>query len=340
MKDKLKEYCDLTYKMRNSNEKEIKKELQDILANLRQEMIKKFSNESDIKTFLDNIPYMNNYSYNNQVLINAQMPRAKYVTSFLNIKKMGYRVNNGEEGIKILVPSFLRLVKCNFNNKEEIKFLNQLSKEELKKYKDPKDNDILFYKDALTHFKVGTVFDLTQTNMPTQKIESTLNPVLEHDSENEIIDIFIKAIYKNGYKVEYEKIKDGAKGYCNLEKKIIVLKKDLGDLMKLKVIIHEYAHALVHNHLKNDNLEYQKNRYKYETEAEGIAYSVCKFLGLDTGDYSLNYLYSWSKEKNYKELDNSLETIVKESSKIINNFQAMYQKEFSLYEKEKFKTKI
>lgn len=331
MKEKLKEYCDLSYKSRRNNEEDTKEELQEILYELRKDMMEKFSGESDIKTFLDNISLLNNYSYNNQILIYLQSPEAKYVTSFFNIKKMGYSVKKGEEGIKILIPSFLRLVKCDYNGVVIIKPVNELTKEERKKYLDSNNKEFVFSRDALTHFKVGTVFDLSQSNMPLEEIEKQLNPILENESADEIIDVFIKAIYKDGYKVAFKDIKTGAKGYCDQENKKLILKNGLGNLMKLKVLIHEYAHALAHGHLKENKKEYIKNRYKYETEAEGVAYSVCKYLGLNTDDYSLNYLYSWSKDKNYKELDNSLETIVKESNKIINNFKSMYQKEFSLY---------
>ncbi|MDD4795852.1 MAG: hypothetical protein PHG03_04790 [Bacilli bacterium] len=96
--------------------------------------------------------------------------------------------------------------------------------------------------------------------------------------------------------------------------------------MRLKVIVHEYAHMIAHQHLKNNNKEYHEYRNKYESEAEGIAYIVCKYLGLDTRDYTMMYLYSWSKNKDFKELDDSLNTIVNYSKKIINNFEKMNKK--------------
>ncbi len=73
--------------------------------------------------------------------------------------------------------------------------------------------------------------------------------------------------------------------------------------MRLKVVVHEYAHMIAHKHLKDNYKEYKDNRNHYESEAEGIAYIVCKYLGLDTRDYSMIYLYSWSKENDFKELD-------------------------------------
>lgn len=99
----------------------------------------------------------------------------------------------------------------------------------------------------------------------------------------------------------------------------------------MKVLIHEYAHALAHKHLENNNRDYQERRSQYETEAESIAYVVSKYLGMNVPDYSLTYLYSWSKEEDFKEINDSLSTIVNYSKKIISNFNKFYDREFGLY---------
>lgn len=256
---------------------------------------------------------------------------AKYVASEATFSKMGYKKNDGDIGIKILIPSFLSFVKIKENNDYTIKPLYLLTKEELKKYRDSKDDSIVFHEKKLTHFNVGTVYDATQTNMPLEIINEKLNPVLEDIRADEITDVFVKAIYRDGFKVKYEdNITSGAKGYCDHENKLIVVKKDLGNLMRLKIVVHEYAHMLAHQHLKENNKEYQEHRNQYESEAEGIAYIVCKYLGLDTRDYSMMYLYSWSKEKDFKELDISLNTIVNYSKKIINNYEIMQQKHINM----------
>ncbi len=234
--------------------------------------------------------------------------------------------------MKILIPSFFKLVKIKLDrDKCEIKPFSTLADEEKQIYKNKDDDRITFYKDKLGRFKIGSIFDAKQTNMPLDEINKNLNPILEDERAEGIEDIFIKAIYRDGFKVKYEdKIESGAKGYCNHDNNLIVVKKGLSNLMRLKVVIHEYAHALAHNHLKENKFDYKEHRNKYESEAESIAYIVSKYLGLDTKDYSMMYLYSWSKEKDFKELDDSLNTIVNYSKKIINNFDVMYKKEFDL----------
>lgn len=274
----------------------------------------------------------NNYSFNNQILINIQREDATYVSSFKNYTKLGYKINKGAKGIKVLIPNFVTMVKIKSNeNIEEIKPYYLLNKAEKEKYKDKQDNSVSVYKQKLTGFSLGNVFDIKDTNMPADAIEHELNLVLDDTKASEIMNCFIKTIYNDNYKVRFEEMHDTKKGYCDYENQEIVIRKGMGSLVQMKVLIHEYAHALAHTHLKNNNQEYQQHRSQYETEAESIAYVVSKYLGMPTIDYSLSYLYSWSKEKDFKEIDDSLNTIVNYSKRIINNYEKFYDREYGLY---------
>lgn len=321
--------------------KEIEEELKNILIDLKKEAISKFKNESDIKRFLDNIINFNNYSFNNMMLIYAQKPDINYVSSFKKIRDMGYKVNKDAKGIKVFIPNFLTFVKEQVTEYQiDIKPLFMLDKEEKIRYHDKNDNSITLFKQKLTGFSLGNVFDIRDTNMPIEVINNELNPNLYDPRADSLTDVFIKAIYMDGFKVEYQDLKDNVKGYCDHENKKIVLKKNLGNLMQMKVLIHEYAHALAHKHLEDNKKDYLEHRNKYETEAESIAYVVSKYLGMDTSGYSLNYLYSWSKNKDFEEIDDSLETIVNYSKKVINNFEKFYEREFGLYADEKINVSL
>lgn len=332
VESKIVEIAELSFKAKNlKDEKEklkLENDVKNILIELKKEAINSFKDESDIKRFLDNVVKLNNYSFNNQCLIWLQNPNAKYVASFKTFSKMGYMINKEEKGIKILIPSFLTIVKVkNEKGVYELKPLFTLNDNELKKYKDKNDDSIIYDNQKLSHFRVGTVFDASQTNMPLDSIEEQLNPILDDPKADEISDVFIKAIYRDGFKVEHlDKMDSTAKGYCDFENKKIVIRKGLNNLMRLKVIIHEYAHAIAHQHLKDNKKEYQNHREQYESEAESVAYIVSKYLGLNTAEYSHMYLYSWSKNKDFKELDNSFNVIVNYSKKIIDNYEKMVEK--------------
>ena len=306
--------------------------MKEILYELKKEAIEKFKNESDIKKFLDNIIKFNNYSFNNQMLIWVQRPDSSYVTSFKTIKDMGYMLNKDSKGIKIFIPNFYNLVKIKIDDeKYECKPYFLLSNEEKKKYNDKNDDTITFYKQKLSGFSLGNVFDVKDTTIPMDIIDAELNPVINDRTAEDIMDCFIKTIYNDGFKVEFKELEGGTKGYCEHSSHTIVVRKGLGSLMQMKVLIHEYAHALAHKHLENNNRDYQENRSKYETEAESIAYVVSKYLDMNPNDYSLSYLYAWSKQKDFKEIDDSLNTIVNYSKRIINNFEKFYEREFNLY---------
>lgn len=335
VQDQVKKIVRLSYEAyitKDGKEKQtLENEVQNILVDLKKEAFTSFKSESDIKKFLDNIVNFNNYSFNNICLIWMQNNNARYVASFKTFSKMGYYPQKYEKGIKILVPSFFTRVKIKQEDGNyEIKPLFSLSDEDKKKYHDKNDDSIVFYDKKLSHFSIGTVFDVSQTNMPMNLIEEKLNPILEDPKADFIADNFIKTIYKDGFKVKYDDTPNGAKGYCDFDNNVIVVKKGLSNIMRLKVIIHEYAHALAHNHLKENNKEYTEHREKYETEAESIAYVVTKYFGLDTRDYSQIYLYSWSKNKDFKEIDDSFSTIVNYSKKIINNYEKMLDKNIDL----------
>lgn len=338
----MKKINDLGFKFRTTKDEEeknnIEKELNNIIEDMKKSAIEKFKDESSIKQFLDNLVRFNNYSFNNQILIYLQDPDAQFVASKLVYNKMGYEVNkNDNEGIKIFIPRFYNIVKLtDEDNNITFKPYFVLTKEEKEKYKNKNDDSVVFYKQKLGGFSLGNVFNANDTTMPMDEIDSELNPVLEDNRASEIMDCFVKTIYKDGFKVLYDDFEDKSlKGFCNHENKKIVIRKGMGSLIQLKVLIHEYGHALAHKHLENNNLEYKAHRNKYETEAESISYVVSKYLGLPTTDYSLNYLYVYSKEKDFKEIDDSIKTIVNYSKRIINNFKDFYNKEYDLYSENK-----
>ena len=101
------------------------------------------------------------YSINNLKLIYAQNPTAKYVQSFEAWKKDGFHVLRGQKGMKIFVPvrtTFLKL------NDGEIVALSEASAEQKQQYKEGVIEH--FQK---TSYKIGNVFDITQTNCPIER---------------------------------------------------------------------------------------------------------------------------------------------------------------------------
>ena len=164
--------------------------------------------------------------------------------------------------------------------------------------------------------------------MPYEEIEEKLHPTIDNENAKQYIDILEDLIKENGFKLKYVK-SCNADGYCDFENKEIVILDKQTNLVKLKVMLHEFAHSLAHTNLENNYNEYQQDRGRYEVEAESIAYVVSNYLNLKVPEFSETYLYNWSKNKDFKEIDNSLKTIVEFSSNIIQKIGNKF-KDFNL----------
>ena len=118
--------------------------------------------------------------------------------------------------------------------------------------------------------------------------------------------------------VDYGLVTSGAKGFFSSEMHKICVQSGMSEVQTVKTIIHEMAHALLHD--KTDDPEQMvdpKTKNTKEVEAESIAYVVCQHFGIDTSDYSFGYIAGWSSDKDTKELKASMETIRKTASKMI-----------------------
>ena len=67
----------------------------------------------------------------------------------------------------------------------------------------------------------------------------------------------------------------------------------LSPAQQAKTALHEAAHIAL-GHIE-DLAEYVEHRGRHEVEAESVAYVLAGIHGLDTSDYSVGYVASWSK---------------------------------------------
>lgn len=85
----------------------------------------------------------------------------------------------------------------------------------------------------------------------------------------------------------------------------------------MKTAVHETAHAIFHDRDVMEENGITKDRMTKEVESESVAYVVCNHFGLDTSDYSFNYVAGWSSDKEMPELRSSMDTIRLTSSQLI-----------------------
>lgn len=268
----------------SKTKEEKQNEMSDILKSLEDGVKGVFDSEK-YKRYLEFCGKFHHYSFNNIILILMQCPNAQMCASYATWKSLKMQVRKGERGIKILCPvPYSYMNKDNSNEGDET---------------ETTVNGV--------RFKVGYVFDVSQVDgeMPTLAVELKDNP----DSLNEIIKNVI-ACSPVPITYDYSLKKNDGNGYYDLLTKTIALRAGMSSLQTFKTLIHEIAHNILHDEKYSDR--------RAEVEAESVAFVVCSALGLDTSDYSFEYIAIWSSGKELKDLKASLSKIEQASKSILN----------------------
>ncbi|MBO3405655.1 ImmA/IrrE family metallo-endopeptidase, partial [Clostridium perfringens] len=231
----------------------------------------------------------------NSILIEEQFRGAVAVGSFAFWKEKGYSVNKGEKGIKILVPT-----KIGDRFIAEDGTMKLISKANEKEKKLIKSGELETLEGAIK-FKQGYVFDVSQTNMPSNELPKIFpNKWLEGDVKN------YKAFYKSlenvaskiGGKIIEPKSELGlVKGVSYTSTREVALNPRNSELQNVKTLIHELAHAKLHTVETRDNY----TKAEKEFQAEMVALSVSSYFGINTEEYSLRYLSEWTKNATFKD---------------------------------------
>ena len=261
----------------------------------------------NFKNWLDMQAKFPNYSFQNSLLIGLQNPDATYVCGFQKWKKEFERnVIKGEKGLKILAPcEYKQNVMRNVLDENGQTVINedgtiQQERVEIKRIS----------------FRPVTVFDVSQTEgkeLPKHIVPTLTQNVDEFEKMKDALHSI------SPVPIQYETIEGGVKGYFSPLEQKIVIKDNLSELQEVKTLAHEIAHSLAHdkNNKRIEDLTETESRSVKELEAEACAYVFCQHFGLDTSDYSLNYIAGWGKEPSVELLKNSMDNISKISSKMI-----------------------
>lgn len=248
-----------------------------------EEGVKGVFDSGKYKEYLKFVSKFYHYSINNSILIWLQMPEASFVAGYQTWKKKFNRqVRKGETGIRILAPcphKFTKILPDANGNPEEVEV----------KY---------------TSFKVTTVFDISQTSgedVPTfcENLTGSIKN-FEH-----LMDI-LKNI--SPFPILFDD-NCRANGCCNFTENVIKIKNGMSEQQTIKTIIHEVTHAMLHDNNKGEEKDADRNTK--EIQAESVAYIVCNLLGIDTSDYSFEYIAGWSNNQETKELIANMEVIRK-----------------------------
>jgi hypothetical protein len=100
----------------------------------------------------------------------------------------------------------------------------------------------------------------------------------------------------------------------------------MSEIQTVSAAIHEIAHAKLHDmQVIKESGENPKDRRTEEVEAESISFAVCQYYGIETGANSFGYIAEWSRGRELKELNASLDTIRKAVAGLIDGIDAQYR---------------
>lgn len=293
-----------------------KEQVQELTKKLEDGITALFESDRYLE-YLTIMARFHHYSYRNTLLILLQCPDATLVAGFHAWKQKFHRhVKKGETGICILAPMAYKYKKESKKQDQEVVILEPES-EDTKHTKKAEQSEELEEKSEkrIVGFRVVRVFDVTQTEgkeLPQLGVDELTGAVTDYE-------VLIQALLMvSPMPVSFIEIESGAKGYCNVTKRVIAIQKDMSQLQTVKTMIHEIAHAMLH--ADNDKIE-RKDAGTREVEAESIAYVVCQYLGLDTSDYSFAYLIGWSSGRQMPELRASLHTIQTTAADLIDRIE-------------------
>ena len=260
------------------------------------EGIKEFLDSDKYKDYLTKMSYLNNYSNRNLRLILAQNPEASQVASFKQWKEnFGRYVKKGEKALRIFKP--MTKIKKDENNQP---ILDKNGKPE-----------------TVTFFGLVPVFDVSQTEgkeMP--KAAEVKEQLTDLDYANLYRALMVIA-KENNVSVRFEEMENNKHGYYSVpENQIVLRSNDMNKAQIIKTFLHEMAHAELH-HADNPQRE-NLTRSTAELQAESVAYVVSSYYGIDTSEYSFNYLSGWSADKEtLADLEAQLDIVQQEAKSLM-----------------------
>jgi len=250
--------------------------------------------------WLDTMSRFHSYSLNNTLLIAWQRPEATHVAGFHTWKDMGRTVKKGEKGIMILAPIPKRVKADNPDQGGEERADEGAAQAARQGHP---------IRGEVWGFRVAYVFDIDQTEgKELPEFAKVQGDPAEHLDR-------LKALVKaEGIALEYVKGLQGAHGVSL--KGTIKLVEGLTPAHEFSVLAHELAHELLH---KDPKRRAETTKTVRETEAEAVAFVVCRAIGLDTSQQHSDYIKLYRGD--VKTLTDSLDAIRDTSARILGTIE-------------------
>lgn len=218
-----------------------------------------------------------NYSIGNTILIQKQNPYAAFVASFPKFKEMGYSVKKGEHGMKIFVPVTATLLQDENGSWTPLSDASDELKRQAKAG--------LTEKRTVTRYKLGTVFDISQTNCPVEDYPQIYHVGYLSERHGLLADT-LAAFCEQALHcpVTQENLTSiSLHGSYVLDQHCIILNERLEDTHRLCTLTHEMGHAVLHDAEKVPTVQ-------AELEADAFSILLESYLGIALTDTRKRHL--------------------------------------------------
>ena len=234
--------------------------------------------------YLAAIGRFHRYSFGNVMLVASQKPTATHVAGFHTWHKLGRFVKKGEKGILILAPIVRR------------------------KNESAKQNDT-DQSSTTVGFRAAYVFDVIQTD--GQELP-TIGSV--HGDPRDYRERLARFVTQQGIALEYSADIAPARGISEGGK--ITLLPGQSPAEEFATLAQELAHEMMHR----DERRSSTSKRTRETEAEAVAFVICRAVLLETGSAPKDHILLYAGDA--KLLTESLEHIQKAATHILDTISA------------------
>jgi hypothetical protein len=218
---------------------------------------------------------LSRYSWFNQVQIAAQRPDASYVCGRGDWRKLGYELATGQwrQPIWILAP---------FTGKRT------------ETVEDDGNGETAMER-RYRYFRAVKVYDRAQVKPIDGAQPVDLQPPgqpLTGDSHVHLIAPLTALAQSLGYRVTARDLEpDGVQGWCDRQRREIVVNRRRPANARVRILVHELAHAHPAGQLDYEHY----SREQAEVLVDTVTYVVCGQLGLNVEAESIPYVASWGE---------------------------------------------
>lgn len=260
------------------------------------EGIKAYLNSENYKNFLTKMSQFNQYSSRNLRLILAQKPDASYLAPYHTWKKFDRHVKRGEKALSVIIP--VTYVK---KDQQGHPILDKDGKPET----------------GLTFRLKPTTFDVSQTEGKAMPKAAEVKEQLTDLDYANLYRALMSIAKTNNVSVRFEEMERSTFGYYNpTENQIVLRSNEMNKSQIIKSFLHETAHSELHHN--NNPQQEQLTKSTAELQAESVAYVVASYYGIDTADYSFDYLAGWSNDKEtLADLEAQLDIVQQEAKSLM-----------------------